>query len=74
MGFVGREESRSGEAIFLFLLMSYLLSKSIATLDDLDTTPLVLVFAIHKVPFNGYYLPPSKVGALISVKQYLRLA
>ena len=54
--------------------MSYLLSKSIATLDDLDTTPLVLVFAIHKVPFNGYYLPPSKVGALISVKQYLRLA
>ena len=60
--------------IRLSLLTLYLLTNGIATLNDLEANPLVLVFGIFKVPFNGCYLPLSILGALISAKQYLRLA
>ena len=54
--------------------MTSLLTNGLTLLVDLEATPLVLVSGIHKVPFNGYYLPPSMVGDLTSVKKYLNLA
>ena len=53
--------------------MSSLLANGIATLDNLEANPLVLVSGIFKAPFNGRYLPTSILGALISAKQYLSL-
>ena len=57
----------------IYLLASYLLSNGLESLEDLEATPLELVYGIHKVPFCGCYLPSSMVGVLISVKKYLSL-
>ena len=59
--------------IFISLLTLSLLTNGFALLEDLEATPLELVSGIHKVPFNGCYLPSSMVGALTPVKKYLSL-
>ena len=60
--------------IFISLLTSSLLNNGLASLSDLEATPLELVYGIHKVPFCGFYLPSLMVGVLISVNKYLNLA
>ena len=60
--------------IFISLLTSYILTNGLVSLEDLEVNPLELVSGIHKVPFNGCYLPSSMVGALTSVNKYLSLA
>ena len=58
----------------LSLLTSSLATNGMATLEDLEATPLALVSDIQNVPFKGRYLPPSMMGTLISAKEYLSLA
>ena len=58
----------------LYLLCLSLLANGLASLTDLEATPLELVSSIHKVNFCGCYLPSSMVEVLTSVKKYLRLA
>ena len=65
----GRKNLDEKKHFFLSLLTSSLLTNGIATLDELEATPLVLVYGIHKVTFNGCYLPPYMVGDLVSAKQ-----
>ena len=60
--------------VFISLLTSSLLANGLASLSDIEATPLELVSGIHKVPFCGYYLPTLMVGFLIYVNKYLNLA
>ena len=60
--------------VFISRLTSSILTNGLASLSDIEATPLELVSGIHKVPFCGCYLPSLMVGLLISVKKYLNLA
>ena len=57
--------------ICLTLLTLSLLSNGLASLEDLEATPLELVSGIHKVIICGCYLPSSMVGDPTFVKKYL---
>ena len=57
----------------LSILASSLARNGMTTLEDREATPLSLVSGIPKVPFNGWYLPPSMVGPLVLAKEYLSL-
>ena len=58
----------------LTLLTQFLLQNGIESLEELEATSLEFVSGILKVPFLGFYLPLSIVGALISVKTNLSIA
>ena len=60
--------------VFISLLTLSLLTNGLASLSDLEATPLELVSGIHKIPFCGCYLSSLMVGVLIFVKKYLNLA
>ena len=58
----------------LTLLTNSLRYNGPESLDELDKTPLDLVYVIHKGSAHGGYLPLSMVGALIFVKKFLSMA
>ena len=60
--------------VFISRLTSSILTNGLASLSDIEATPLELVSGIHKVPFCGCYLPSSIVRVLIYVEDYLSLA
>ena len=60
--------------VFISLLMLSLRTDGLASLSDIEATPLELVSGINKVLFFGCYLPSLMVRVLISVKNYLNLA
>ena len=58
----------------LTLVTNSLCVNGFESLEGVDVNPLDLVFCIHRDSANGAYLTLSMVGALISVKKFLKIA